>query len=94
MPLQQHNLGVALRRTRRVDGVRADRSLPRDAVRTLRTATTPTTPVRGRLDTLEAHAAALDVPERGDGAQASTGVHRGGPRRKDRSRAPFSTFHQ
>ena len=47
----QHNPGVALRRTRRVDGVEVDRSLPLDAVRALRNATTPTAPVRGRLDT-------------------------------------------
>ena len=51
MPLLQHNLGVALRRTRRVDGVEVDRSLPRDAVLALRNATTPTAPVRGRLGT-------------------------------------------
>ena len=47
----QHNPGVALRRTRRVDGVEVDRSLLLDAVLALRTATTPTAPVRGRLDT-------------------------------------------
>ncbi len=51
MPLQQHNLGVARRRTRRVDGVKVDPSLPRDAVRALRSATRPTAPVRGRLGT-------------------------------------------
>ena len=43
----QYLQGVALRRTRRVDGVGVDRSLPRDAVRALRTATTSTSPVRG-----------------------------------------------
>ena len=37
----QYLQGVALRRTRRVDGVGVDRSLPRDAVRALRTATLP-----------------------------------------------------
>ena len=51
MPLLQHNLGVALRRTRRVAGVEVDRSLPRDAVLALRNATTPTAPVRDRLGT-------------------------------------------
>ena len=47
----QHNLGVARRRTRRGDCVEVDRSLPRDAALALRSATTPTAPVRGRLDT-------------------------------------------
>ena len=47
----QHNLGLALRRTRRFDGVEVDRSLPRDAVLALRNATTPTAPVRDRLGT-------------------------------------------
>ena len=48
VPLQQHNLqGVALRRTCRVDGVKKDRSLLRDAVRALRNAMTSTSPVRG-----------------------------------------------
>ena len=48
-PLQPGSLsGVALRRTRRADGVGVDRSLPRDAVRALRSATTPTGPHRGR----------------------------------------------
>ena len=48
-PLQPGSLsGVALRRTRRVDGVEVDLSLPRDAVRTLRTATTLTGLLQGR----------------------------------------------
>ncbi len=94
MPLLQHNLGVARRRTRRADGVGVDRSLPRDGVRALRTATTPTAPVRGCLATARGPAAVLGVPERGDGVQASHGGRRGAARRKDRSRAPCSTFHQ
>ena len=43
---------------------------------------------------LEALAATLGVPERGDGVQAATGVHRGVPGRGAHSRAPCSKFHQ
>ena len=47
----------------------------------------PTAPHRGTRAT-------LGVLKRGDGVDASSGVRRGAPRRGDRSRAPFSTFHQ
>ena len=94
-PLQPaSHSGAILRRTRRVDGVEVDPSLPRDAVRALRSATTPTLLSAAASPPLETLAATLGVPERGDGVQASTGVHRGGPRRGARSRAPCSTFHQ
>ena len=94
-PLQPaSHSGAVLRRTRRVDGVGW----------TVHFGATPSSrcaPPRRRLAfseaaavLLEAHAAALGVPERGDGVQASTGVHRGAPRRGARARAPFSTFHQ
>ena len=51
-PLQPaSHSGAVSRRTRRADGVDVDRSLLLDAVRALRTATTPTAPVRGRVAT-------------------------------------------
>ena len=43
---------------------------------------------------LEAHEAALGVPERGDGVDASSGVRRSAARRGGRSPAPSSKFHQ
>jgi len=75
-PLQPaSHSGAVLRRTRRVDGVEVDRSLLFDAVRTLRTTTTPTAPVHGTPTA--PREAAPGARERGDGVQASTGVRRG-----------------
>ena len=94
-PLQPGSLsGVALRRTRRVDGVEVDRSLLRDAVPTLRKQRRRPLRSAAASAPLEAHAAALGVPERGDGVQASAGVLRPRNTGGARSRAPFSTFHQ
>ena len=60
VPLQQHNLqGVALHRTRRIDGVKVAGSPLLGAVLALRTATRPSAAAAARLETC---AAALRRP--------------------------------
>ena len=94
-PLQPaSHSGAVLRRTRRVDGVEVD-------VHCRATASERCAPPRRRpllsaaaATPLEAHAAALGVPERGDGVDASSGVRRSAARRGGRSPAPSSKFHQ
>jgi hypothetical protein len=78
----QYLQGVALRRTRRVDGVGVDRSLPRDAVRALRTATLPSAAAAARLETC---AAALRRPGRGN-AVSTCRCASGSERRRGRTR--------
>ena len=83
---------MARRRTRRVDGVEVDRSLPRDAVRALRTATTPIAPVRGRLRTARGPRGCPRRPgaRRWRRRVASLPLRRSEPRRPPR--ASYSAF--
>ena len=63
-----------------------------DGVRALHTADADRSCPRDTDGTVRG--SALGVPERGDGVDASGGVRRGAARRRDRSWAPFLTFHQ
>ena len=64
VPLQQHNLqGVALRRTRRIDGVKVAGSPLLGAVLALRTATLPSAAAAARSRPVRR---LLGVPERGN----------------------------
>ena len=83
-----------LRRTCRVDGVEVDRSLPRDAIRALRTATKGTVFSKAAFAPLEARTAALGARDRRYAVDASTGVPRPRQTGGGRSRAPCSKFHQ
>ena len=83
VPLQQHNLqGVALRRTRRVDGVRVAGSPLLGAVLALRTATLPSAAAAARSRPVRR---LLGVPDRGNGVSTSRCAS-GSERRRSRTR--------